>query len=328
MMKFPVVDGHCDSIMSATGRSLAPGESGRRDLLSRNAAGHLDLPRLREGGYACQAMAIFCEDEEVAEGRAASVTDAMLDELEAILAASGGAFAPVRRAADIQGAMDAGAVGALASIEGGECLGGRLGELGRYHGRGVRMIGLTWNRRNELGRGLFGEGSGGLTEFGLAVVREAARLGMVVDCSHLSDEAFDDLARASERPFVASHSNCRALCSFPRNLDDGRIEAVARSGGLVGVNAVPDFVADGGGRGANLAKLCDHIDHIVAVGGIGCAALGMDFDGYDPAQGGPLADCSRVQEVAAELGRRGYSEGDVALVMGGNWMRVFAEVIG
>jgi len=325
---YPVVDGHCDSIMAAMGRGLPPGESGPRDLLARNAVGHLDLPRLREGGYACQAMACFCRDEEVAAGRASELTDAMIDELESIMEASGGGLAPVLAAADVARAGASGAVGALVSIEGGECLAGRLEELGRYHGRGARMIGLTWNRRNELGRGLFGEGSGGLTEFGLAVVREAARLGMIVDCSHLSDEAFDDLARASERPFVASHSNCRALCSFPRNLDDGRIEAVARSGGLVGVNAVPDFVADGGGAAANLGKLCDHIDHIVEVGGIGCAALGLDLDGYDPAKGGPLRDCSRIQEVAAELGRRGYAESEVALVMGGNWLRVLAAVLG
>jgi membrane dipeptidase len=325
---YPVVDGHCDTIMTAMGRGLAPGESQGRDMLARNAVGHLDLPRLREGGYACQTMAFFCTDAEVAAGKAAQTTDAMIDKLEAVIAASGGAFVAVLREADIGRAEAAGAVGSLASIEGGECLVGSLEELGRYYRRGVRMIGLTWNRRNELGRGLRGEGSGGLTEFGLAVVREAARLGMVVDGSHLSDEAFDDLAAASERPFVASHSNCRALCSFPRNLDDARIEAIARSGGLVGVTAVPDFVNDGGGAGADLAKLCDHIDHIVSVGGIGCAALGMDFDGYDPALGGPLPDCSRVQDVASELESRGYSVDDVALVMGGNWRRVFGAVIG
>jgi membrane dipeptidase len=324
---YRVVDGHCDSIRHVVGRSLYKGETGRRDFFARNAAGHVDLPRLRDGGYVCQTMALFCDDDEVASG-AAAATGAMFDALESLYETSGGSFRPALRAADIEAASAAGAIASLASLEGGEALEGRLDALGDYYRRGVRMIGLTWNRRNELGRGVFAEGSGGLTDFGRAVVREAERLGMLVDCSHLADESFDDLAASAERPFVASHSNCRALCSFPRNLDDRRIEAVARSGGLVGVNAVPDFVADGGGGEANLVRLCDHIDRIVALGGIGCVALGMDFDGFKPDAGGPLADCSHIQNVAAELARRRYDDTEIGLVMGGNWMRVIAEVVG
>ena len=326
MKTYPVVDGHCDAILPAIGRSLDPCERDPRDFLSRNRIGHVDFPRLVEGGYACQVMGLFCDEEAVAAGPMAA-TETMLDGLDSLYAASNGSFFPVLRAADIARAGN-GVVGSLASIEGGEALEGRLESLAHFHQRGVRMLGLTWNRRNELGRGVRAEGSSGLTDFGRAAVAEAERLGMIVDCSHLSDEAFDDLAAVAEQPFVASHSNCRSLCSFPRNLDDSRIEAVARSGGLVGAIAVPDFLVDGGGPAADLGRLCDHVDHIVAVGGIACAALGMDFDGFDPAKGGPLVDCSAIQDIGAELARRGYSEADIALVMGGNWTRVFGEVIG
>jgi membrane dipeptidase len=270
-------------------------------------------------------MALYCDDADVAAG-AARATLGMLDRLERLYEASGGRFVPVRRVADIEAARRVGAVGSLAAIEGGEAIEGNLSLLRTFFRLGIRLMTLTHNRRNAIGRGVRTEGGDGLSDFGLACVREMERLGMIVDASHLSDQAFDDLAASAERPFVASHSNARAVHPELRNLDDRQIERIARSGGVVGLTFVPYFVAPQGT--ACLDRLCDHIDHVVGVGGLECAAIGSDFDGFEPSAGAVLADCSRYRELVDALCARGYSDEGIDKIMGGNWLRVFGEVLG
>ncbi|HUW41344.1 MAG TPA: dipeptidase [Rectinemataceae bacterium] len=320
-----IVDGHSDALLPLAGKSLLPGETELRDFFRRNDRGHVDLPRLLEGGVGCQVMAVFCDDEAVSGGAARATLD-LLDLLSSLYDASKGRFVPVLRAADVAAARAAGAVGSLAAIEGGESIEGDLALLRGFYRLGVRLMTLTHNRRNALGRGVRTEGSDGLSEFGRSCVREMERLGMIVDASHLSDAAFDDLAAAAERPFVASHSNARAVHPDLRNLDDARIEAVARSGGVVGLTFVPYFVAPKGE--ANLERFCGHIDRVVEVGGIDCAALGSDFDGFAPGADFVLADCSRYEDLIGALRARGYSGEAIAKIMGGNWLRVFGEVLG
>ena len=321
---FPIVDGHSDALFP-WGGSLIPGHEGSRDFFTRSAVGHVDLPRLLEGGVSCQVMAIYCDDAMLAAG-AAKWTLGGLDLLQSLYEGSRGMLRPVLRVSDIAAARAAGAVGSLAAIEGGEAIEGDLALLRCFHRLGVRLMTLTHNRRNEIGRGVRTEGKDGLTDFGRACVREMERLGMLVDASHLSDAAFDDLAAIAERPFVASHSNARAIEPNLRNLDDRRIEAVARSGGLVGLTLVPYFL--GGEVPVSLEQFCRHIDHVVRVGGLECAGIGSDFEGFDPAAGTALADCSRFAELAGALRERGYSQEDVARIMGGNWIRVLGSVIG
>ncbi len=320
-----IVDGHSDAIFPVLGKSLVPGETEPRDFFRRNDIGHIDLPRLIEGGVGCQVMALYCDDGDVAAG-AARATLAMLDRLEQLYDASEGRFVSVSRAADIDAVAAAGSVGSLAAIEGGESIEGDLCLLRTFYRLGVRLMTLTHNRRNAIGRGARTEGSDGLSDFGFACVREMERLGMIVDASHLSDEAFDDLADSAERPFVASHSNARAIEANPRNLDDGQIEKIARSGGVVGLTFVPYFVASQGE--AHLDRLCDHIDHVVKIGGLDCAAIGSDFDGFDPGAGAVVKDCSRFGDLVDALRERNYSDGEIAKIMGGNWLRVFRQVLG
>lgn len=329
----PVVDGHCDSLLPVLGRSLVPGESAPRDFLARGSAaggkGHVDLPRLLSGGVACQAMALFCDDPFVESG-AARATDEMLAALEGLFEASGGAIFPYGNAADAGRAAGEGRVAALVAIEGGEALEGGLERLRGWRSRGLRMLGLTWNRRNELGRGVRTAGTDGLSAFGRKVVAECERLGVLVDASHLSDEAFDDLAETAERPFVASHSNCRALCPDLRNLDDARLEAIARSGGLVGLTFVPAFVAARPAE-AGLARFLDHLDHAVSVAGAEHVGFGSDFDGYPPPPPGSpcvIEDAAAWPALERAILGRGYTAREAAAFLGGNWLRVLGGLEG
>ncbi len=333
--RVPVIDGHCDTLMAAIGRGLDPSETGKpRDLLARNQVGHSDIPRMLEGGLRCQIMALFVDDTDLA--RAAEVTHEMIDEFEKLCARAGGALFPVRKGADLDRARPGHAMGGLLSIEGAEALGGSLDALDEFHARGVRALGITWNRRNPFARGLKGEGSGGLTPLGHDLVRRLEQLRMIIDVSHLSDEAFDDLARAASGPLVASHSNARAVHDAARNLTDAQIRAIARSGGVAGCVFVPGFIGSEAG-GADLAhryleRLCDHLMHVARIGGIGCAALGSDFDGYKAGFGGDfgtaLADASEYPMLAQALAARGLDDSELEAVMGGNWERVIRQVLG
>jgi membrane dipeptidase len=321
-----VADGHSDALLPLMGRSLSRDEVLPRDFFAPPAregearSGHMDLARLLAGGVSLQALALFIDDPYLALGpRAESFL--MLELFERVCEDSKGALFPFRGEADARLAHEEGRVAALLSIEGGEALEGSLASLGVFAAKGLRLFGLTWNRRNELGRGVRAPGSGGLTVFGRAVVRECERLGIVVDASHLSDEAFDDLAAWAERPFVASHSNCRALCSNARNLDDARIERLAASGGLIGLTFVPFFVTETGGA-ASLEALLAQVDHAVAVAGIEAVGFGSDFDGYEGSAGDFMRGPASWPLLEGALLEHGYTPAEVAALLGENWLRV------
>lgn len=320
-----VFDGHCDTLLALIGRSLDPAERGPRDFFSRNDLGQVDLPRLLAGGVSCQVFACFAGDPVAPEG-AFSVTERLLDTLDGLIAHSEGRLAAVRSDAELGHALERGAVGALASLEGGECLEGDLEALRHFHARGVRMLGLTYNRRNELGRGVRAEGTDGLSSFGRDVLRACARLGIVVDVSHLSDEGLRDALASSDGPLVASHSNCRAYSFHPRNLRDEQIIDIGRTGGLVAINAVPYFVEQDQAD-ATMARLADHIERVARLAGIDAVGLGSDFDGYLPS-GPTVRDAAEWPALAALLRLRGFHENDVAKVFFENWRRVFKAAQG
>jgi len=321
-----IIDGHCDTILTVTGRGFMGQRP--RDFFARGDTGMIDLPRLKEGGVTCQVMAAYIEDH-YKPARSARRALELLDALHALVESSEELMLATR-AADIEAAKAADKVAFLLSIEGGEAVEGSLALLRGFYKLGVRAMGLTWNQRNDIADGV-GERSGGsgLTDFGVSVVKEMERLGMLVDVSHLSDASFWSLDKVAERPYIASHSNARALTSHRRNLTDQQIEALAKKGGVIGVVFAPGFVDDNPDN-VSLARLCDHIDHIKSIGGIDCVALGSDFDGYTPVPGKPVVmkDVSELPALTAELLSRGYTEEEVKKVLGGNWLRVYREVIG
>lgn len=171
-----------------------------------------------------------------------------------------------------------GKINAMLSIEGAEALEGSIDKLHNLYKMGVRLVTLTWNYKNCVATGVRESSlGGGLTKFGETAVKEMENMGIIIDVSHLSDEGFYDVARKTEKPFVASHSNCRALCSFPRNLTDDQLKIIGDRGGVVGLNMCTAFLNDN--DEASTDDVIRHIDHMLNTCGENSISFGCDYDG-------------------------------------------------
>lgn len=190
---------------------------------------------------------------------------------------------PIRRcvtAEDIRQVASDGGTGIVLTVEGGAVLGGDLTNIPRLKQAGVRMMTLTWNGSNELGDGIGVENAGGLTAFGRAAVACLEQNDIIVDVSHASEPLFEETAAIAQRPFVASHSNAKAVCPHRRNLSDAQFEVIRQRGGLVGLNFCRDFLH----KQSTNAKMYDIIknaEHFLSRGGEKVVAIGGDFDGAD-----------------------------------------------
>jgi membrane dipeptidase len=224
--------------------------------------------------------------------------------------------------------VEAGRVALLAGVENGQALEGRVDNVVRLHELGARYLTLTWMNSNELGDAGGGEAiHGGLTDFGREVVAEMGRLGMLVDLSHAAPSTFWDALEVTSGPVVVTHAGTEARGPHPRNVSDEQIRAVADTGGLVGVAFMPKYLVPDDPAAADLSVVVDHLERIVAVGGMGCAALGSDFDGVpSPPRG--LAGVEDVPAIPAELERRGWAHEEIAAILGGNWLRVMERARG
>ena len=216
-----------------------------------------------------------------------------------------------------------------------------------FYRLGLRMVQLCYNRTNQVGDGCLEPGDGPLSSFGRQVVKEMNRLGMVVDLSHTGRRTTFDAMRLSSSPPVFSHSNPKGLCSNRRNIDDEQIKAVADVGGLIGINAYPAFVKQGG-KGATVADLVDHIDYLVDLIGPDHVGLGLDFCELSPeihaemiASGEwsiedypddsgtypiGLETPAQIPNITSELNKRGYSSDAMAGILGHNWIDLFKRV--
>jgi membrane dipeptidase len=319
-----VIDGHCDTATTAAGIGHNGEDVPPLDITTRLDAGHVDFPRLLEGGVTAQFFALYTNSRLIHEARA--TTWRLLEAMEASFSSSA-LVIPGTRAQDVLDAKASGKLAAFLTIEGGEAIGESLDDLRAFHARGVRLMTLTWNRINAIGRGADNPGPDGLTPFGLRVVAEMERLGMIVDASHLCDQALDELLAVAQRPVVASHSNARALVPQVRNLTDSQAERIAATGGLVGATFVGEFV-DPVPANVSLSRFIDHVDHLVSVAGIEHVGLGSDFDGFEADRGLLMPDCSQLPALTAGLAGRGYTEAGIRAIMGGNWLRVMKEILG
>lgn len=166
---------------------------------------------------------------------------------------------------------------AYLSIEGSRALGGKLERVKEFYDKGVRLMTLTWNGRAAVADGCMLEEPGGLTSFGREVITLMNEVGMIVDVSHLAEQGFWDVASMSQKPFIATHSNSKAICNHPRNLTDEQFKVIVERKGLVGMNFYPLFI--NGTYEAEIEELLPHIDHFLALGGEDIIAMGSDFDG-------------------------------------------------
>jgi len=326
------VDAHCDTIkawmpppkLSVVTRKLLKGFK-RRSLGERYNIGHLDLPRMVEGGVNCQVFAVCVSPlyRSAPLKRALQMIDTFYSEIEK----NADKIVLCTSFDDIKKTCEAGKVAALLSIEGGEPLEGDIGVLRILYRLGVRILTLTHNSRNKLGDGCGEDGSqGGLTMFGTQVIEEMNRLGMIVDVSHLNETGFWDVIKISKSPVIASHSNARALCDHVRNLTDDQIEALARTGGVVGVTFVRDFLNKDVEK-ASVIDVLNHIDYIVDLVGVNHVGIGSDYDGIENPPTG-LEDVTNVLNITRGLVSRGYSDEEIEKIIGGNFLRVFRDLLG
>jgi membrane dipeptidase len=327
--KSVVVDTHCDTLKCltpeftrVTGSMWA--DRSKIGMGVRSDLGHVDLPRLKEGGVDCQVFAISSARDRTppyALRTALDMIDVFYRECERNL----DAVQPVYSYDDILGAAEAGRVAAMLSIEGADVIEGRISMLSVFHRLGVRMVGLVHSLRNLLADGV-GDArtGGGLSELGVQAIEELDRLGMIIDVSHINDRGFWDVVDIAKGPIIASHSNSRAVCAHPRNMTDDMIKALADKGGVLGMNFAPSFVHP---TNPCVSTLVDHIDHILDLVGPDHVGLGSDFDGIPSTPVG-LEDVTRMPNIAEELIERGYGKEDLKKILGLNHLRVIKKVIG
>jgi len=320
-MEAVVVDTHCDTLMQFL--SQPHGMPPARSLGEKADRGHIDLPRMIEGGVTCQTFAVYT-------GRRAFVPEAtqvalqMVDKFYSEIEANDGIVA-VTSHDEIVEAKKKGLVCGLLALEGAEPLMGEIALLRVFYRLGVRMLSFAWNYRTPFADGLGAKrAESKLPELGVQALEEMERLGMVFDVSHLADTVFWDVADVMKGPFIASHSNCRTLCDHPRNLTDDMIRALADHGGVMGMNFAPAFVDK---DKATVEKMVDHVDHIVDLVGPDHAGLGSDYDGIGSTPEG-LEDVSKMPNMTRAMVSRGYSDEDILKILGGNHLRVFKQVIG
>ena len=311
----PLIDLHCDAVSRLLDRRRAGGT----DTLRRGPGGQVTLEKLARSGYLLQAFALFVNMKKAPDPWAEALALADLFRQEA--AANRDLLLPVLTFSDLEQAKAAGRTGALLTVEEGGVFGGSPDRLRQLHGLGVRLVTLTWNYPNELG--MPNGRPGGLTETGFAFLAEMERLRIIPDVSHLGDDGFWDVCRAARRPFLASHSCCRALRDHPRNLTDDMIRAVADRGGVVGLNFYAPFLGeDPVSRTADIAR---HLRRLIDVGGLAVAALGSDFDGIDcPVEFGDAGDMDKLTDA---LDAAGFTPREIEAVTWKNAWDFFKETL-
>jgi membrane dipeptidase len=233
--RFFVFDAHCDTALRLTGDKPA-------DLGERLGDGHVDLPRMAEGGIGAQVFACWVDPD-------LNTARWMPDTLEMISAVHGqaekypGSLTVALSGAGIAAARDTGRIAAVIGVEGGHVLGGSVERLEELHGAGVRCLTLTWMNTNELADSSDGERKWeGLSRAGRDMIAAMNRLGMVIDLSHASDGTFLDVIDESSVPVLVSHSSARAICGIPRNISDEMLRLLAGNGGVACVNFFPAFL--------------------------------------------------------------------------------------
>jgi membrane dipeptidase len=321
------IDLHCDTLLVCY-------IQGKEDFLDLPGT-MLDIRRMKEGGASTQFFAIFMMPPGAEKFLKVPLPDdreyvtRCLRIFRSSMEQGKDSIAQASSTADILNNERAGKMSALLTFEDGRLIDGTLENLERYYQEGIRLISLTWNTENCFGypnsqdREIMEKG---LKPFGKEAVLRMNELGIVVDVSHLSDGGFFDVAKISRKPFVASHSNCRALSPWSRNLSDEMIKILADKGGVMGLNYGPPFVGlTVEHKDSTLELMSAHIRHMIRVGGIGCAALGSDFDGIEG--NFEVSGPDKVPLLFDRLQKDGLSESDIEKIARGNALRVLTDVL-
>jgi membrane dipeptidase len=360
------IDSHTDTPLMLGREGFSLGERNN----PRNRGGKLDLPRMKEGGLDAVFFAVFvgqgertAEGNEQAKKRALQIFENIHNSLEQYQDMAGLAL----KSDDAYQLKQSGKSAIYIGLENAYPIGNDLRLIREYYNLGARYITLSHTRNNDVcDSSTDTTEHNGLSTFGKSVVLEMNQLGMMVDVSHISDKAFYDVLEISSTPIIASHSNARAICNHPRNLDDDMLLALKENGGVVQLCVLSAYVKEANPNPERdaahkalrekhnnfqglseeqmavareewyevnriyppeLATVSDLVDHIDHI----VQTIGIDYVGIgtDFDGGGALEDCYDVTElpnITIELLRRGYSENDITKIWSGNFMRVFGEV--
>lgn len=352
-VKMPIFDGHNDTLL----RVCPPGGGEGRSFFTRSEEGHLDLPRAREAGFSAGFFAIFVpaptEDQsgppdprliqKTKEGHevqmaapidpeyAAETTRAAVGDLYRLEEAADGAIKVVRNVGELIHCLDQDVLAVVLHFEGAEAIDPRLRNLEAFYEQGLRSVGIVWSRPNAFGWGVpfkfpaSPDIGPGLTGAGKELVRACNELGIVLDLSHLNEQGFWDVARLSDAPLVATHSDVHALVPTPRNLTDEQLAAIGDTNGVVGINFAVGFLSSDGRHDgdAPMATIVRHLDYIAQHIGIDHVALGSDFDGATiPSE---MGDVTGLPRLLAALSDQGYDDEALRKVTHGNWIRLLRD---
>jgi membrane dipeptidase len=342
-----IFDGHNDTLLDLH----LPERGGGRTFFERSDAGHLDLPRAREGGFgggffACcvpnpkdewsmEEATVFSDlgyETSAAPPLDPSYAREAADELAKALfeieAESEGQMKLVRTAEEIESCLRDSVLAAILHFEGAENLGPDPGALEDLYEMGLRSLGLVWSRPNDYGHGVpfrfpaSPDTGPGLTDAGRELVRECNRLGVLLDLSHLNERGFWNVAEIAEAPLVATHSNAYALCPTTRNLTDRQLDAIRDSDGMVGVNFAVGFLREDGKdeEDTPIDTVVRHVDYLVERIGVERVGFGSDFDGAKVPR--EIGDASGLPKLFAALRERGYDEATLKKPAHETWVRV------
>lgn len=322
-----VVDTHNDTMTRLlTEDDWLPKLDLNQDLSEKTRHGHIDIPKLIEGGIDVPFFAAFTTPYTF-RGRVLDRALALMNCLYWQIERNSDIMELVESYEDIERIVNEGKIAAVLSVEGAYAVKPPHGRelLHQYNDLGVKALSFTWNYSNELAEGIYSHdvdynlSTPGLTEYGKEMLEELNRLGIVADVSHLHESSFWDIVELSEAPVMASHSSVYALQIHERNLKDDQLIALAENGGVIQITFVPRFLGEGG----NLKSIVDHIDYAVDLIGIEHVGLGSDFDGTVTHE--DMADASHFPKITEELIRRGYSRDEIEKILGGNTLRVMKE---
>ncbi len=357
--RYPIVDGHVDLPYRLTHEPFA-------DVVADDTLGDFSFGRARAGGLDAPFMSIYiAASYQDRPGAAFAKADSLIDSVEALVARAPDKFVIARGPDDVEKAHREGKIALPLGMENGAPIGSPA-DLRHFYERGVRYVSLTHGKDNRLGDSSYDTSrtNGGLTPLGAQIVREMNRLGVLVDLAHVSDSTAFQILRIARAPAIASHSSMRHFTpGWERNMSDELARALAANGGVVMINFGSQFLksayetgeatvtarveaemqrrglTDHGSREAaaiyyqarrdaptgTVEDVADHIDYAVRLVGIAHVGLGSDFDGVTALPAG-LTDVSMYPNLVAVLLSRGYAEGDIAKILGGNLLRVWREV--
>lgn len=338
------------------------------DVSAATADGDFDYPRAKAGGLNAPFMSIYIPAEKEKDGTATELANELIDKIESIAKKAPTKFAIAHSTQDVNEQFERGVISLPLGMENGAPIAGDLKNLEHFYQRGIRYITLTHSKANHICDSSYDEERpwGGLSPFGEKLVPAMNDIGVMVDISHVSDEAFYDALAISKVPMIASHSSARHFTpGFERNMDDDMIRALAAKGGVIMINFGSSFINQASRDNhdtmkaartehleangmvddehaseaftdeyrlhtpflfADLSDVLDHFDHVRDLVGIDFVGIGSDYDGVGDSLPNGLKDVSSYPNLIKGLLQRGYSEQDIEKILGANLMRVWRQV--